>query len=252
MKKRYITLDADPLIFECTEGKRDTMSYFGKESEGESLSETSFKKPLKPFKRKFKQLVKDLEDEVAAAMPGMVKGIIPIFSDPDSNFRYDLYPDYKKNRKPGSRSKEFYRLRKWVLKKYGYVKGAEADDVVAYYVREKKYIGASIDKDLLNGVPGTWFDTYHSRRHIKTTDEFEAYMFTLAQTLAGDPTDSIPGIPRVGLKTAMNLLESNGCSWDGVVQAYINAGLTAEDALLNRRLIGMDQYDGKKIVLWQP
>ena len=33
----------------------------------------------------------------------------------------------------------------------------EADDEVAYYVREKNWIGASMDKDLLRGVAGDWF-----------------------------------------------------------------------------------------------
>lgn len=251
MKKRMIALDADPLIYQATESKKDTMNYFGKETEGENLSEKSYKKPLKPFKRRFKQLVKDIEDEVAASLPGIVKGIVPIFSDPVSNFRYDIYPEYK-NKRTNPKSKEYYRLRKWLLKKYGYVKHVEADDVVAYYVREKKYIGASLDKDLLKGVEGVWFNTHYMKRTSHTTDAVDAYTFTLQQTLAGDNVDSIPGIPRVGMKTANNLLTSNGCSWEGVEQSYINAGLTKEDALLNRRLIGMDQFDGKKITLWRP
>ncbi len=244
MKKKMIALDADYLIFLQTEGKRTQAGFFGSE-EGEVKSD-NYKESLKIYKKQIKASIKDVEDEVAANLPGQVKGIKVFFSDPDTNFRYDIYPEYKASRKSGQRSKLFYRLRKWVLKKYGYVKNVEADDVVAYYVREKGWIGASFDKDLLEGVAGIWFDTYHSRRHIKLTTPDDADYFNLLQTLAGDPTDNIKGIPRVGMKTAANLLVSNGESWSGVVQSYLNAGLTEDDAILNLRLTSMKQWSPKK------
>ena len=255
-KKRMIALDADSLIFTATEGKSNTGKYFKQENEGDALVEKAYNTPLKTFKTKFKRLVKEIEKEVNTATSGKVKGIKIFLSDPDTNFRYRLYPEYKNKRDGSKRSPDFYRLRKWALKKYGYVKDCEADDIVAYYVREKKYIGASLDKDLLSGVAGTWFNVYWNKRIddpvVNVVSDEDARVFTLLQTLAGDNVDSIPGIPRVGLKTALNLLQSNGYDWNGVVAAYQNAKLTKEDALLNRRLVGMDQYNGKKIVLWTP
>ena len=246
MKKKMIALDADYLIFQLTEGKAQTNSAF---PDADGMEVEEYKKPLKPYKKALKKAIKDVEQEVAANLPGEVKGIKPFFSDPTGNFRYDIFPDYKKNRKGSERSELFYRLGRWAFKKYGFVPNTEADDVVAYHVR-KGWIGASFDKDLLKGVAGTWFDVYHSRRYIVWTTEEDAKHFTLLQTLAGDSTDGIIGIPRVGMKTAEKLLIANGDNWEGVVKSYENAGLTEEDAILNRRLIGMDQYDGKRVKMF--
>ena len=261
-KKRMIALDADYLIFTCTEGKHTKLSYFGAE-EGSTRGK-KYKEPLKPYKQKMKALIKDVEDEIAANMPGLVEGIKPIFSDPNGNFRYDIFPEYKAGRPP--RSKLWYRLHKWALKKYGYTEGIEADDEVAYLVREEGWIGATMDKDLWRGIPGDWFNVYHSKRYMTYLSPVEARNFNLIQTLTGDRDDNIPGIPGVGETTAIKLLDKYGWHWEGVVMAYENAdkphpedkrkrlslGLTREDAIFARRLIGMDQWHPKHgVKIWQ-
>lgn len=269
-KKRMIALDADNIIFKCTEGKDVRASMFTPET-GSVGDNKQYKESLKDYKTKFKKMVSDVENEIAANLPGEVKGIRVILSDSNSNFRYDMYPDYKGKRPP--RSALFYRLRKWAEKKYGYVKNIEADDEVAYLVREKGWIGASEDKDLLRGVPGTWFDIYYTRRTLNVTAPLEARNFNLIQTLTGDATDNIPALPKVSGKglvygaptpgvrkpfkvteiLAIELLEKHGWHWEGVVASFIEKGLTLEDAMLNRRLIGMDQWTPKKgVKLWKP
>ena len=250
-KKKMIALDADFLIFEATEG-RFTKGDFFKREDGEANGK-KYKEPLKPYKQKIKRAIADIEDEISAALPGEVKGIKAFFSDPNSNFRYDLYPEYKANRKRGSRSELFYRLRKWVMKKYGCVENVEADDVVAYYVREKGWLGATFDKDLLYGVSGIWFDTYNTRRNIVDTGVLQAQQFNLIQTLAGDPSDYIEGLPRVGHATAIKLLDKYGWNWAGVIAVYESKGMTEKDAFLSRRLIGLDLWTPKKgVKLWKP
>ena len=245
-----IALDADYIFFACTEGKEVKGSYFGAES-GSVDSEEDYKEPLKPYKEKFKRLVQEVEDEIAANLPGEVEGIKVILSDPNGNFRYDFYPDYKGERP--KRSALWYRLHKWGIKKYGYVKGIEADDEVAHLVRKKGWIGASMDKDLLRGVPGVWFNVYHTKRFMNITEPFEAHNFNLIQTLSGDPVDNIKGLPRVAEKTAIKLLEKHGWNWDGVLSAYGEKGMTEADAIFTRRLIGMDQWTPKKgLRLWKP
>jgi DNA polymerase-1 len=175
-----------------------------------------------------------------------------IFSDPAGNFRYELEPQYKANRKDLKKSPEFYALREWALKKYIYESNLEADDLCGYYAR-KGYIVCSIDKDVIKGVAGTFFDVYHARRTFHDTSELEARNFTLLQTLMGDTTDNIKGIKGVGEATAIKLLDKHGWSWDGVVKAYEEKGLTEDDAVLTRRLVGMDQWHKKKgLKLWQP
>ena len=52
----------------------------------------------------------------------------------------------------------------------------------------------------------------------------------------GDPTDGFPGLPGFGPKKAEALFKSHRASWSTVEAAYINAGLTKEDALTQARL----------------
>ena len=57
--------------------------------------------------------------------------------------------------------------------------------------------------------------------------------------LAGKKSEGVIGIPRIGLKTAANILKSQGDTWQGVVNAYICAGLTEQDAIKTK-----EQLDG--------
>lgn len=212
------------------------------------------KTKLKVLKKDFKELVEDFQAavEVECAIRGWKLGEVKlIFSDPDGNFRYDIYPEYKANRAGQERTKDFYKIRAWALKKYGYAKQAEADDEVAHHVRNGA-IGISIDKDLLYGVEGLWFNCHYKHRDWVLTTKEQAKKFNYHQTLAGDLTDNIKGINRVGLVTAETLLDGD-YSWGKVIEIYEKKGLTEDDAILTRRLIGMDQWspeDGVK--LWKP
>ena len=147
------------------------------------------------------------------------------------------------------------------MKKYGYTKGIEADDEVAYLVSKKNWIGASMDKDLWRGIEGTWFNVYHTKRWITELSPIEARNFNLIQNITGDRDDNIAGINGVAEITAIKLLDKYGWDWNGVVQAYENAekpkgvsqNLTKDDAILCRRLICMRQWTPKKgVEIWQP
>ena len=243
MKKKRIAIDADFIVFQCTEGKEHTQGTFDNE-----------KVKLKPFKEKFRAIVRDIEEEVAVEFLGVykIKGKAKILlSDPAGNFRYDIFPNYKANRKGSTRSELFYRLRKWALKEYGYTPNIEADDEAGYLAGTGKYIVCSMDKDVLKSTAGDHFDVYHSRRGRVTTSELEARNFTLLQTVMGDPTDGIIGIPRVGERTAIKLLDEHGWNWKGVLLSYKAKGLTDADALLNRRLVDLHQWSPNKgVKLW--
>jgi len=252
-KKMKILIDADFLIFQVTEGKLDKMTVFG--AEKGKVGSSDYKEPLKPYKERFKRLVKDIEDAVAVNTLGRfkIKGKTTLlFSDPDGNFRYDLYPQYKQNRADSTRGELFYRLRKWALKKYGYIKGVEADDQYGYYMGSGKYIGVSMDKDCIKGVAGVHFNPHYMHMDIVETGELEARNFTYLQSLMGDATDGITGIPRVGEKTAIKLLDKHGWDWAGVVKSYEEKGLTEDDAILTMRLVNLHQWDGKRVNLFKP
>jgi len=236
-KFKGIAIDSDPLIFEVTEGSYIKDNQF----ENEQVK-------LKPYKERFRKLILDIQEEVFADCLGKYKignKVKVLLSDADTNFRYDIFPAYKANRKASTRSELFYRLRKWVLKEYGYVKNVEADDRCKHYI-DKGYIICAMDKDIIKGLSGVHFDTYHTRRFTSETSITDATNFNYLQTLMGDSTDGIVGIRGVGEKTARKLLDEYGWSWGGVIKAYESKGLTKQDAQLNARLVLLTQWSPKK------
>ena len=83
----------------------------------------------------------------------------------------------------------------------------------------------------------------------------------MLQTLMGDRTDGITGIPKIGPKKAENILGMVSSDlpslWSTVVSAYENAGLTIDDALKTARLtriLRAEDYDksNMEIRLWHP
>ncbi len=263
-----IALDADKLLFDVTQSKYVKGSFFNNSADS-GVIKSDYKEPLKPYKRRFKELIKETEDEIAVALLGKVKikGIEAILSDPKSNFRYDIYPEYKANRTESDRGDLFRRLKKWACKKYRWEKGFEADDVVSYLVSEHGYVGATFDKDMLRGVAGTWFDTYHTRRYAIETTEDDARRFNLIQVIMGDSVDNIKALPKkagdpmipcdiekLGLskqpfkmteKLAGEALDEHGWDWDGVIKVFEQQGYGEKEAVLNLQLTSMEQYVGK-------
>ena len=178
---------------------------------------------------------------------------------PSTNFRYDIYPNYKIKRLDKEQSPELIELKKYAKSKGLIVIGVEADDVVAHYGRRGHPI-ASGDKDVIYGVEGNNYFYHASHRRVIHTTKEDADRFVLWQSLAGDSGDDIPGIPGVGLKIekgvfkgrAVNLLPDNATFKD-VIDIYETKGLTKEDAILTRRLVGLDQWKGNRrgLKLWK-
>jgi len=115
--------------------------------------------------------------------------------------------EYKGNRKHGNKPIIFYALKEYLKQewKFEYISELEADDLVAVYANENTMI-CSPDKDVLYQVEGTHYN-YRTADFVETTD-VEAEIFLWKQMLMGDPTDGIPGLPKVGPKTADKLLET--------------------------------------------
>ena len=85
----------------------------------------------------------------------------------------------------------------------------------------------------------------------------EGAKWHLIQTLAGDQTDGYSGVPGIGVKRAETLFDKEGYSWQTVLKAFNDKGLTDADALLNARLariLTLDDYDTKRQepILWTP
>jgi len=242
MKTLYV--DADSILYLTIFSRSNNGTDFDEIEGAEDFGEVKI--DMKPFKDQFKALLWDIKTacEVESAVGNMpkFKNVVCVFTD-KTNFRYDIFPAYKAKRKD-DKPEEFYKLKKWAIKKFGIISNkVEADDIVSYYARKGHPI-ASADKDVLKNTPGYHYDMYH--KCFITTSKKDAAYFTCVQALSGDPTDEIPGLPRVGEKTAIKLLESfKKPTLNDVIQIYKDKGFDKEHALTMIRLVHMGQI--KKI-----
>jgi len=128
------------------------------------------------------------------------------------NFRYRLCPNYKANRKEApADAKLFKPLMKEVVKRGLAIPsdGMEADDMVRIKSVELTKKGVEhtvvhIDKDL-DCIVGNHYNPRHAKFY--DIDEDQADLNYWTQILKGDPTDNLPGLPKVGPKTAEKMLD---------------------------------------------
>ena len=176
------------------------------------------------------------------------------FSDTE-NYRYDIFPNYKSNRKNTRKPLGLKALREWAIESYDsrVFPRLEADDVCGIMATEDPtFVAVSGDKDF-GTLPITWYNML--RDEMRSVTPEEADKFHLIQTLAGDPTDGYMGVKGIGTKTAEKILEKDGYNWETVVATYEKAGLTEDDALVTARLariLRASDYDGVDIKLWTP
>jgi len=242
--KRDIVIDADHILYLCTES-RD----FKSDLEGESLEDDVLQ--LKQMKQMFKNKIADYVGiaQVESVFHDWKIGKTRVILSDNRNFRYNLFSEYKSKRPTTPTLQK--KLKKWAMKKYHFEPNTEADDVVAYYVR-KGGIGFTTDKDLFKGVAGIWFNTHFKHQCWVYTTEFTAINFFKCQVLAGDLGDGIPSIAGVGLKTAEKLMAKHGSSWANIVSIFEDKGYTKEYMLTMTRLVCMSQWTPKKgITLWK-
>jgi len=155
-----------------------------------------------------------------------------VFDAKGPTFRDAIYPEYKAHRDPmpeDLRSQiepihEVVRLLGWSVLD---VPGVEADDVIgtlcATAARQGiEVIVSSGDKDLAQLVNEhiSIIDTMNGKRRDMAGVEAEfgvpASLMLDYQTLVGDTVDNVPGVPKVGPKTAVKWLQEYG-SLQGVV-----------------------------------
>ena len=145
-----------------------------------------------------------------------------IFDSARKNFRNEIYSEYKANRAeaPDDLAPQFEYIRKSVeafnlpsIELINY----EADDLIATYAKKIIESGAKVtvissDKDLMQLVSTKirLFDPMKSKV-IGEKEVFEKFgvkpnQVIDVQSLAGDSSDNIPGVPGIGVKTAAELI----------------------------------------------
>ncbi len=159
--------------------------------------------------------------------------IVAIFDAKGKNFRHELYQEYKANR--SSMPDELRSQIEYVhaaVKALGLplvaVPGVEADDVIGTYAKQASEAGqtvlvASGDKDLAQIVNDkvALIDTMKKviLDEAGVVEKFGVRPDQIIDYLAlmGDTSDNIPGVPKVGPKTAVKWIAEYG-SLDGVIE----------------------------------
>lgn len=113
------------------------------------------------------------------------------FLSGEDNFRYQLFPLYKANRKDKPKPKYLPQIQEFLLKEWKaeFSVGCEADDLLGINQTEETVI-CSIDKDLLQ-IPGNHYNFV--KKELKWISLHEGLSNFYKQLIIGDVSDNIPG-----------------------------------------------------------
>ena len=232
------------------------------------------------------QGVLDFKYDYARTVESLAKsynaGTIIITADGGSSYRKAILPEYKANRKEKyaeqtpQEEKEFAMFMAefsdtlTLLKEKHTVlqfKGVEADDIAAYISMnldkfnfdECWMISSDRDWDLLINDKVSRFSTVTRKETtVHNWDEhydFEIEDYITFKCLTGDKGDNVPGIPGVGPKRAVQLMEQYGtvfdiydaCPIEGKYKYIQSLNENAEQLLLNVELMDLVTYSEEAI-----
>ncbi|MTW18042.1 DNA polymerase I [Rhodoplanes serenus] len=151
-----------------------------------------------------------------------------VFDHSGKSFRNEIYTDYKGHRpEPPDELIPQFPLMRDAVRAFGLIpveqEGFEADDLIATYARVARAAGADVtivagDKDLMQLVRDgvAMYDPMPGNERRIGRDEVIAKFGVPpekvpdVQALIGDPTDNVPGVPGIGVKTAAQLIGEYG------------------------------------------
>ena len=170
-----------------------------------------------------------------------------IIWDSRINNRKLIYPEYKNNRKPKTLEEEkdktnhyslLNKLRE-SLKTLGdwadvSLEGYEADDIIAYFVKNSAYdnnfIIVSSDNDMYQLLSDKCVMYLQNRKEFYSSLDFKKEFdiipgqYPFVKALAGDRADNIKGIDGIGIKTGIKLIKEGKC-WTHWVNKYKDVDL---------------------------
>ena len=201
-------------------------------------------------------------------------GTIIVCADGGSSYRKEIFPEYKANRKERFADQteqeakefemfmaEFQDTLTLIKEKYPvfHFRGVEADDIAAYITQSIDYdecwlISSDKDWDLLISDKVSRFSTVTRKETtVHNWDEhydFEIEDFITFKCLTGDKGDNVPGVPGVGPKRAVQLIEQYGtvfdiydaCPLEGRYKYIQAVNENAEQLLTNVELMDLVTY----------
>lgn len=257
---RTLLIDADTLVHEHLYRNLVTFEW----DEGVEISS---------FDSKVAQI--EIQDHVARLMDDLdAEFVVMCLTDRKrgDNWRIQVMSGYKGNRGP-DKPPAFWEIQDYLHETFQTYERPtlEGDDVLGILAtspslfKSEKVI-VSIDKDLQT-IPSrqqhgvyNWLFNPKKDKAPRLIPEYDADHYWMLQTLMGDRVDSYKGIPGVGPRRAEKILRGATTlpeMWFRVVEAYQQAGLTAEDALRHARvakILRREDYDFHKreVKLWNP
>ena len=190
---------------------------------------------------------------------------IVVLDQARATFRNDIFPDYKANRgaPPDELIPQFPLIRdatRALNLPMAEMEGFEADDLIAAYAKEGVAAGMDViivssDKDLMQLIrPGVTMLDPMKQKTIGTDEVVERFgvgpeRVVDVQSLAGDSTDNVPGVPGIGVKTAAELINTYGdldtllARAEEIKQPKRRENLIehAEMARISRQLVTLDE-----------
>ena len=201
-------------------------------------------------------------------------GTIIVCADGGSTYRKEIYPEYKANRKERFADQteqeakefemfmaEFQDTLTLIKQKYPvfHFRGVEADDIAAYITLNFDFddcwlVSSDKDWDLLINDKVSRFSTV-TRKETTVHNWDEHYDFDIEdyitfKCLTGDKGDNVPGVPGVGPKRAVQLMEQYGtvfdiydaCPLEGKYKYIQAVNENAEQLLQNVELMDLVTY----------
>ena len=190
------------------------------------------------------------------------EGIIVAFDAAKHNFRHDVLETYKANRKPAPEDlvKQFPLARDF-LRAFGIFQfeeeGFEGDDIagtiakkaeeagydVIIYTSDRDFLQLVTDKITVNIIRKGLSDVVAmTPALVKETYGFEPKQIIDYKGLRGDSSDNLPGIPGIGEKTAVKLIQEYG-SFDNIVANVENLTGKVKQMIIENQDLGRTSRD---------
>lgn len=252
-QKRVLLIDADILVYLVATTEEKPIEW---EDDMWTLH-SDFASARTQFKQRVADLVAALKaDSVIMCLTTMTK-----------NFRKDILPTYKANRKKVRKPLVWGPLREFCETEYEtFIRdGLEGDDCLGILAtrtadQHDEKIVVSIDKDMKT-IPGKFYNMGKPELGIQAISDADADYYHMLQTLMGDATDGYAGCQGIGPKTAEKILQAplavGETVWSRVVATYKKAGFGEDYALVQARcarILRASDYDfkNKQPILWEP
>ena len=174
-----------------------------------------------------------------------------LFLSGSDNFRYNVYSEYKANRRDMVRPRHLEKVRENLLLEWsGRISyGNEADDEIGIaHMAGVDTIICSTDKDL-DMLPGPHYN-FVKLQHYDVSPLEADYNFWY-QMLVGDAADNIKGCPGIGAAKAPLLLETNDMA-GSVLAAYLHAEHKKKPAFESfQQAYNSFEMNGKVLWIWR-